>query len=253
MSGARTARRRLFVPELPAAGGELELPPDSAHHARVLRLELGAEIELFDGRSGQADATLTSVARTRTMCRVGPRRELPPAVPALHVVLGLPKGSKLEPIVRMLTELGAHSLHLASCERSVPRPQREDGAARLPRLLRIALEACAQSGQPRAPDLHAPAALLEVAARAPISSRRLVFWERATMPLRARPEGAGDDVWAVVGPEGGLSEAEVDALVGLGFVAVGLGPGVLRVETAVPVIAALLLDRIGRFGGVGFM
>jgi 16S rRNA (uracil1498-N3)-methyltransferase len=246
MSGAR---RRLFVPDLPAAGGELELPPDSAHHARVLRLELGAEVELFDGRSGRADATLTSLTRTRTICRAGPRCELTAAAPALHVVLGLPKGSKLEPIVRMLTELGAHSLHLAVCERSVPRPQRDDGSARLPRLQRIALEACAQSGQPRAPELHAPAPLLEVATKAPISTQRLVFWERATGPLRALPAGHSADVWAVVGPEGGLSEAEVDALVGLGFEPVGLGPALLRVETAVPVIAALLLDRIGRFGG----
>jgi 16S rRNA (uracil1498-N3)-methyltransferase len=246
MSGAR---RRLFVPELPSAGGELELPPDSAHHARVLRLELDTEVELFDGRSGQADATLTSITRSRTMCRAGPRRELRPAAPALHVVLGLPKGSKLEPIVRMLTELGAHSLHLASCERSVPRPQREEGAGRLARLERIALEACAQSGQPRAPDLHPAAGLIEVARRAPMASERLVFWERATMPLRASPGSPGDDVWAVVGPEGGLSLAEVDALVGLGYHPVGLGPPLLRVETAVPVIAALLLERIGRFGG----
>jgi 16S rRNA (uracil1498-N3)-methyltransferase len=246
MSGVR---RRLFVPDLPPLGGELELPPDSAHHARVLRLEVGAEVELFDGRSGQADATLTSIARTRTVCLAGPRRELQPAAPALHVVLGLPKGSKLEPIVRMLTELGAHSLHLASCERSVPRPQRDDSAARLPRLERIALEACAQSGQARALDVHPPAALLEAASRAPISSQRLVFWERATSPMRARSAGALEDVWAVVGPEGGLSEAEVHALVGLGFDPVGLGPALLRVETAVPVIAALLLDRIGRFEG----
>jgi 16S rRNA (uracil1498-N3)-methyltransferase len=245
MSGGR---RRLFVPALPGEGGELELPPDSAHHARVLRLELGAEVELFDGRSGLADATLTSVARTRTMCLAGPRRELPAVAPALHVVLGLPKGSKLEPIVRMLTELGAHSLHLASCERSVPRPQREDSATRLPRLERIAIEACAQSGQARAPELHAPAALMEVATRAPLSSQRLVFWERATSPLRARSVGTGEDVWAVVGPEGGLSETEVGALVRLGFDAVGLGAALLRVETAVPVIAALLLERIGRLG-----
>lgn len=225
------------------------MPPDSAHHVRVLRLEVGTEIELFDGRSGQADASLTSMTRTRTMCLAGPRRELRPPAPALHVVLGLPKGSKLEPIVRMLTELGAHSLHLASCERSVPRPQRDDGATRLPRLQRIALEACAQSGQARAPDLHAPAPLLEVAGRAPMSSQRLVFWERATVPLCVRSADARDDVWAVVGPEGGLAQAEVDALVGLGFNAVGLGQALLRVETAVPVIAALLLERIGRFGG----
>jgi 16S rRNA (uracil1498-N3)-methyltransferase len=237
--------RRLFAPQLSEAGGELKLPAESVQHVRVLRLGPGTRVELFDARSGRAEATLTSVTRDVVVCKAGPRQPLPNAARGLHVVLGLPKGGKLEDIARMLTELGASSLHVALCERSVPRPK--SASARMTRLQRIAREACAQSGQPRAPELHPPRPLLEIAESAPVSAHRLVFWERADTPLpEALPSTVGSEVWAVIGPEGGLDEREVDALLALGFVAVGLGPALLRVETASVVIAALLLERLGR-------
>jgi 16S rRNA (uracil1498-N3)-methyltransferase len=244
------ALRRLFAPDLPDGGGELSLPADSVHHARVLRLGVGARIQLFDGRSGQADATVTSVSRDAMRCDAGPRRELPAPSPQLHLALGLPKGSKLESIVRMLTELGVSSLQLALCERSVPRPSQTESAARLARLRRIALEACAQSGQARALEVHAPAPLLDWAEAAPVHCPRLVFWERARAPLHGlKLDGQAPAVWAVVGPEGGLAESEVETLTAMGFAAIGLGPALLRVETAAPAISALLLERLGRFGG----
>jgi 16S rRNA (uracil1498-N3)-methyltransferase len=237
--------RRLFAPELPIAGGQVELPPESARHAHVLRLAVGDRVTLFDGRAGEAAATISAFARDALTCDAAPRSAVAQPSPALHVVLGMPKGGKLEDITRMLTELGASSLHVALTERSVPRPK--DGPARLARLQRVAREACAQSGQACAPELHAPAPLLEVTARAPDSATRLVFWEQGGEQLGAAlASGAARDVWAVIGPEGGLSATEVEALRARGFVTVGLGRALLRVETAAPVIAALLLDRLGR-------
>ncbi len=240
--------RRLFAEPLPDAGGELGLPAQSAQHARVLRLAQGAQVELFDGKGGQAEAMVCEVSRARVACRAQPRSQLPPPASRLQLVLALPKGKKLEDIARMLGELGATGLHLALSERSVPRP--DQLSARLERLKRIALEACAQSGQAWALQLHAPQPLLQIAAAAPRDARRLVFWERARAPLRdALPEPIVSEVWAVIGPEGGLSEAEVEALQALGFGPVGLGRARLRVETAVPAIAALLLERMGALRG----
>lgn len=241
--------RRLFAPELPPHGGELELPADSAHHARVLRLAQGQRVQLFDGRLGQADATIEALAGDRLICRAAPRQELPAPSPALHLVLGLPKGGKVEDVLRGLGELGAASLHLALCERSVPRPGRD--AARMARLGRVAREACAQSGQPLATRVHAPAPLLDVARAVCEPARKLVFWEQGGAALDAAL-AAGDaaaDVFAVVGPEGGLSPDEVAGLAACGFAPVGLGRALLRVETAALVVAALLLDRMGRLTG----
>jgi 16S rRNA (uracil1498-N3)-methyltransferase len=237
--------RRLFAPDLPADGGEVVLPAESARHARVLRLAEGARVQLFDGRSGQAEATIIELARDAITCAAEPRVTLPARSPALHLVLGVPKGGKLEDITRMLTELGVDSLHLAQCERSVPRLS--SAGTRMDRLQRVALEACAQSAQPRAPVLHAPASLSEIATRVAPDARGVVFWEEAHTPLALDvTREPASEVWAVVGPEGGLSASEVDALLARGFVAAGLGPALLRVQTAAPVIAALLLDRIGR-------
>ncbi len=241
--------RRLFAPELPPAGGLVELPGESVRHARVLRLAAGERVEIFDGRLGQADAVIETLSRERLVCRTQPRRTLPAPAPALHLVLGLPKGGKAEDVLRMLAELGVASLHLALCERSGPRPG--EAPARMARLARVALEACAQSGQPLATAVHAPAPLLQVADAVPAAARRVVFWERAETALDVALAGAqrGPEVWAVVGPEGGLSEREVAELQARGFAAVGLGSALLRVETAAPVVAALLLDRMGRLQG----
>ena len=243
--------RRLFAPELGEPGALIELPAESARHAQVLRLAAGAALVLFDGALGEADAELVELGRSRASARVLARRTLPAAHPALHLVLGLPKGGKLEDIARMLGELGVASLRLAQTERSVPRL--EPGTSRFARLARVALEACAQSGQAQALAVHPPALLLDVARRAPAHALRLVFWENAHTPLaehdaRAGSAGSADasELWAVVGPEGGLAEDEVAALVALGYRSVGLGPARLRVETAAPVIAGLLLARHGR-------
>jgi 16S rRNA (uracil1498-N3)-methyltransferase len=240
--------RRLFADALPEAGGEVVLPPESAEHARVLRLTRGTTVELFDGQAGEAQASLTELSRTRAVCLAQPRRSVPPPAATLHVVLALPKGKKLEDITRMLTELGISSLHLALSERSVPRPA--EATARLARLRRIALEACAQSGQACAPELHPPRPLLAIAAAIPAAARKLVFWEHASAPLDAvLGPVPGTELWVVIGPEGGLGDDEVGALRALGFAEVGLGHALLRVQTAVPVIAALLLERIGRLRG----
>jgi 16S rRNA (uracil1498-N3)-methyltransferase len=117
------------------------------------------------------------------------------------------------------------------------------------RLARVARQACAQSGQPLATRVHAPVPLLQIADAIAGPARRLVFWERAASALEvalAGPAGESSDLWAVVGPEGGLSESEVTALSARGFATVGLGRALLRVQTAAPVVAALLLHHLGR-------
>ena len=92
--------RRLFAPELPAEGGAVALPQESVHHARVLRLAVGDRVTLFDGRAGEAAASISALGRDGVTCEAASRVLLVPPLPALHVVLGLPKGGKLEDITR---------------------------------------------------------------------------------------------------------------------------------------------------------
>jgi 16S rRNA (uracil1498-N3)-methyltransferase len=235
--------RRLFVPELPAEGGLVSLPPESLEHVHVLRLAIGAEVELFDAAGRSARAELTEVSRSRAVCCSQPAAAAAVRDQRLHLVVCLPKPAQLETIVRMSTELGVAALHLATSERTVPKLASD---AKLERLRRISREASAQSGAPRTPELTGPRPLAACAAAAPDDARKLVFWERATSPLSAAEGGGFDrEVWAVIGPEGGLSEAEALQLEAAGWALTSLGSHILRAETACVVIAALLLDRMG--------
>jgi 16S rRNA (uracil1498-N3)-methyltransferase len=241
-----TELRRLYAAELPRDGGDVRLSADSARHAQVLRLSAGDRVCLFDAAGMEAEAEITHVERGAMTCRAQPARVLPLAAHRLTLVLGVPKAQRLDVIVRMITELGVHALRLAQTERSVPKLSHE--SPKLERVRRIAHEACAQSGQPRVPEIVAPELLSTIAAQAPAGAARIVFWENATQPLAQALAGFGAealrDVWAVVGPEGGLASAEVELLSGLGYQAAGLGEGILRVETAAVVASALLLDRM---------
>jgi 16S rRNA (uracil1498-N3)-methyltransferase len=235
--------RRLFVPELPAEGGPVSLPPESLEHVHVLRLAVGAEVELFDATGHSARAELTEVARTRVVCRAQPAAAAAGRDRRLHLVVCLPKPAQLETIVRMATELGVSAIHLATSERTVPKLASD---AKLERLRRISREASAQSGAARTPELTGPRPLAACIAAAPEDARKLVIWERATSPLSAAEGGGFDrEVWAVVGPEGGLSDAEALQLEAAGWAHLSLGSHILRAETACVVIAALLLDRMG--------
>ena len=237
-------KRRLFVPQLPAAGGPVALPSDSVRHARVLRLAQGASVRLFDAQGLEADARLTALTRASVQVAALPPERVAAALPRAHLLLALPKAAKLEGIVRMCGELGVHSIHLAQCERSVPVGL---SAQKLSRLVRVAREACAQSGQGQMLTLRAVAPLSETLARRSIGSTAAFCWVGAAVAIDACfTQATSDDVWVAVGPEGGFTQAEADALSAAGFAPVGLGPAVLRVETAVPVALGLMLTAVGR-------
>jgi 16S rRNA (uracil1498-N3)-methyltransferase len=168
------------------------------------------------------------------------------------LIQALPKGAKLDGIVRACTELGVYAIRLAFSERSVPRPESQRAEERCRRLARIAKEASALAGRSGSPEISFATPLLDVAAQAPESARRVVFWESSTQKLEValadpgRPElGVKEDVWIVVGPEGGLSESEIAALRECGYRDATLGTSVLRVETAAPLAVGLVLYLLG--------
>lgn len=236
--------RRLYAPELPVQEQLIELAEESRKHAQVLRLRAGDDLELFDTAGCVARATLVAIDAKRASCRAQPLQCLPRERPSLHMVLGMPKGDKLDTAVRMLTELGAASIHIAQTERAVPRPT--DLQTRLARLARIAREGCAQSGQAYAPVLHAPADLATIGQRATAAAVKWVLWEESESPRPHNVASKLDDMWVVVGPEGGLTPHEIAGLRAQGFVELSIGPAILRFETAVITAATLALDHIGR-------
>ena len=208
----------------------MPLSPDESQHLRVLRLRPGATVRVFDGQGGEADATLIRLDEGGAMLQLGEAvhndRETPQPV---TLAVALLKGDKLSDVVRAGTELGVTTFQLLQTRHAdVP----EIGEQKLVRLRRIAAEASKQSRRAVTPEVLAPI---------PIAGLKLDGLELDGQGFLAHP-GSGarltdhldwsGPVTLVSGPEGGFSEGEVSALVGRGFVAVTLGPRILRAETA---------------------
>ena len=242
------SERRLFAPALPEGGGEVRLDADASRHAKVLRLGAGSPLILFDGRGRMSRAVVSRVEGKTFICRAEPSAEVTLGSPRVVLVQCMPKGSKLDVIVRMATELGAAEVRLADSDNAVARLDPRKAEARLERLRRVAREAARQSERADLPTLYAPLSLDEVVSKRPPGGRALVCGARADRPLReVLPDGATPpELWLVVGPEGGLSLAELASLEAKGFESVSLGATILRVETAAPAALSAVVSRLGR-------
>ncbi|MEW5740522.1 MAG: 16S rRNA (uracil(1498)-N(3))-methyltransferase [Myxococcota bacterium] len=241
---------RLLVPG--AAEGTLTVDGPRFHYlARVLRLTAGDALEVFDGTGRAFDARVTAVAEASASLALGPSRAAP--LPrALTVVQGLPKGDKLEWVLQKGTELGVSAFVPAACARSVVKLDAKAAASRVERWRRIVEEAARQCGRADVPPVTPPAPLLDAVAGLPDApavfvldeAERAVSLSHAFAPLR----DARRPLALVVGPEGGLERAEVDALLTRGAVPVSLGRLILRTETAALAAVSVLRHLDGELG-----
>ncbi len=227
------------------AGGRIVLPPAQAHHvADVLRMRPGERIVLFDGRGTDYHVELTVVAPGDVRGVVVERLAAAGAMRALRLILvqALPKGAKMDLIVRMGTEVGIDAFLPVLTLRSIASP----APLRVERWRRIAAAAAAQSGRSAVPAVEPPRPLAEVW---PLLSGSLCVmpWEEEqarsiAAALTAAP--AAPSVALLIGPEGGWDAEEVQAARAQGAHVVSLGPLTLRAETAGIVAAAMVLYEL---------
>jgi 16S rRNA (uracil1498-N3)-methyltransferase len=203
--------------------------PLHRHLAGALRVRPGERLTLVDGPR-LLDATVEEVTPSALVAAVTADTPAPPEPLDLTLAVGMPKGRKLDDIVRHAVELGVTRVRPVLTARTVARP--DDWAGRADRLAAIALEAAQQSGRTRVPEVAPPVPLAEFA-REPGAALKVVLWEgersRALTEFLQRPAPA---VRILVGPEGGLGADEVALLAAHGFESARLGPHVLRTETA---------------------
>jgi 16S rRNA (uracil1498-N3)-methyltransferase len=213
-------------------GAQFALAPEAAQHvAKALRLKAGDALVVFDGRGGEYDAAIQRIDRDRVDVKVGALRAAErESVLALGLVQGLPEADKMDWILQKSVELGVAWVQPVVCERSVVRLSGERAARREAHWQRVAVAACEQCGRNRVPELKPTLAFRDWAAQ-PSQAERWMLAPGATESLAARPPPAGP-VELLVGPEGGLSERELDIAATIGFAALSLGPRVLRAETA---------------------
>ncbi len=228
---------RLFVSNdlHPGAGVALSLA-QVRYLVAVMRVSVGDEVRVFNGRDGEWAARVAEVSRRDLVLRPGARvRDQAPS-PDLELFVALVKRPRLETIVEKAAELGARSVTPLVTDRVNAR------GASLERLSAIAIEAAEQTGRLDVPAVRAPARLAAVLGAWPVG-RRLMFCDEAgdAGPALDALAAAGGGPWAIlIGPEGGFSPAERAAVRALAAVVpVSLGPRILRADTAA--IAALTL------------
>jgi len=235
--------RRVHLPPERIGADRADLTAAARHYLRdVLRLAPGDEVELFDGRG------------TAWTARIGPgfealalsgRRETASGGPAIHLLFALAKGEKVDWVVQKATELGAARLVPFAAERSVVRLEPDKGAERAERWRRIAGEAARQCGRADVPEVATPVSLGAALAAVPPGFRLLVLHGEGGAPLPALSLEGAPGVAAVVGPEGGLTAAELEACLAAGAARAALGPRTLRAETAAIAVVALLQAAVG--------
>jgi 16S rRNA (uracil1498-N3)-methyltransferase len=239
------AAPRFFVDNGLRVGASIVLPDAVAHHAQhSLRLRDGAAITLFDGRGGEYGARLVAGrhASAEIVAFDSIERESPLAV---TLIQSLASSEKIDWVVEKATELGAARIVLVSAERSVARLDAKRFERKLTRWREVAVAACCQCGRNRVPrviDMSTPAEAFELARDC---EARLLLAPGAVTALAAHADAR--PVAVAVGPEGGFSDHETALAERAGFVAVSLGPRVLRTETAGPAAVAALQAIAGDF------
>ncbi|MDR0397146.1 MAG: 16S rRNA (uracil(1498)-N(3))-methyltransferase [Oscillospiraceae bacterium] len=241
---------RRFFAELDgvAPGSLVTLPKDeAAHAARTLRLRAGDRVGLIDGLGSSFAAVLVE-AGERVSAEIV--ESLPPNEPRLRTTLyqGLPKLDKLERIIQQSTEIGVDRIVPVLFERCDAKIFSKERAARGNR---IARESSKQCGRAVCPPVEPMISFDECAARVSLEENAYLFWERAVEPFAEqfakRPPGLRR-ASIIIGPEGGVSDAEAERLVRAGAIPVSLGSRILRTETAPVAALALMLGLYGDMG-----
>jgi 16S rRNA (uracil1498-N3)-methyltransferase len=238
--------RRVFVDAPLASGNLVELPRETASHlAKVLRARSGDEVILFCGDGREYVGELESVRGSRVTAAVGSGASVDRESPLMiTLVQCVPRGDRMDFIVQKATELGVTRIVPVLSERSVVRLDPKQAGSKAAHWRAIAVNACEQCGRNRLPEVAAPVALVEYLGKAPPVGTKMVLEPGSAESAAPRPD-PGADVQLAIGPEGGFTNDELDALRITGFARVTLGPRILRTETAAIAALTWLQSRFG--------
>lgn len=238
-----------FFLDQPIAEDEASLGGTEAHHLlHVLRAKPGLEVLLFDGQGTEHLAVVTQVRRTEVVLRVLERRHVDRELAvSLDLAVALPKGDRQRWLVEKTVELGVTRLLPLRTERSVAQPVEQA----LDRLRRAVVEASKQCARNRLMRIECPRDWQSLLADEPRASLNIVAHPGSNTSSEGlintlRGLAPGSRVCAAIGPEGGLTEQELEQALTMGWTAVDLGQRILRVETAAIALASLVSLVAGR-------
>ena len=221
--------------------------PEGRHAATVRRIRPGERADVTDGQGLLAECVVTAAGGSQVELRVQARRQVPAPEPRITVVQAIAKGERAELAVETMTEVGVDAIVPWEAERSVARWPADRAAKSLARWRSAAREASKQARRARIPEVTEAASSAAVAARLAGADGAIVLEPGATQALGRLAVPASGDIVLVVGPEGGISPAELAAFTAAGAIPARLGDSVLRTSTAGAVAAAVLMTATGRW------
>lgn len=232
---------RIYQPIPLQSGDELSLSEQASHHlGRVLRATIQDEITLFNGKGGEYQATITRIDKKSVTVKIGafnPRESESPL--ELYLAQGISRGEKMDYTIQKAVELGVKKIIPLFTERCNVKLDEERRDKRLQHWQSIVISACEQSGRNRVPEVVAPQSL-DRWLQAVDADWAFVLSPHVSGKLSDTLIPAKSRVVLLIGPEGGLSESEMNATSQKKFLPLNLGPRILRTETAaVAAITAL--------------
>ncbi|QYN38001.1 16S rRNA (uracil(1498)-N(3))-methyltransferase [Pseudonocardia sp. DSM 110487] len=234
---------------LPAAGAARLEGPEGRHAATVKRLRPGEAVLLSDGRGGLAHAVVDAAGRDTVDLTITGRADADPPSPRVLLAQALVKGDRGELAVELATEAGVDGILPWRAARCVARwedgPRGEKALARWRGTVR---EAAKQARRPWQPVVEEPVSTAVLAGRVAAADLAVVLHEAASARLADLPLPPRGELLLVVGPEGGITDGELEALVAAGARPVRLGPEVLRASTAAAVALGALGVLTARWG-----
>lgn len=234
---------RLFV-DAELGSRRVSIGEREAHYlGRVLRLRRGDALVVFNGRGSERRATIERLERKRAEVALTDTLDpLPEPATEITLIQALVKSDAMDTIVQKATELGVHTIHAVKTDFSVVKLDAERAERRVAHWARVARSACEQSGRHRPPEIRAAGRLADLLRALPDTGRRIVFHPEAA-PLEACEAPPKTRVCVLLGPEGGLSPPDLEAIDAAGFARFRLGPRILRADTAA-IAACAIVQRL---------
>lgn len=225
--------------------------PDANHMVNVLRLKAGDRVVLMDGDGWEYQAAIDIIARGEVRLFIEKRYQCEAESPVqITVAQGFLKDKKMDTLIRQLTELGITRWIPFFAARSVPRPDASRLERRVVRWQKISAEALKQCRRARPPRIETVTGFKQMLVAGADADVKIAFWEeeKAAFPVVDAAGTEPREVFIILGPEGGLTAAEINSARQAGFKSASLGPRILRAETATLAACTLVQHLFGDMG-----
>ena len=244
---------RIYSPVALEKGKLCELGQDNYKYLKqVLRLEQGARVNIFDGLGHEFEAVIRNFPPNSVALELGEKIENSVREIKVTLAQALPKAGKMDLIVRGAAELGADVIIPFAAARSVSRIAGEKSPSKTVRWQKIARETARCSRSSQITEVLPVASFETMLTRADKQALNMIFWEEEDQKsikdvLSDQTRAQTEDIFIIVGPEGGLSKDEIVEAKEAGFITVSLGKQILKVETAALAIISIIQYEKGIF------